>query len=571
MNLPHRLKTGHTAQNWTALLGVVPTLLFLVGATLRAKTLFTPAPNGQQRVQAEFARSPEWFRRCPALYIPTAKSAGAGMLTFAGPGTKTLSDRIDSFRELPGLLQQARKLGTNTIYVVDYYQGRPNQRPAAYWWHKGDYVPRSDLGGPEAFRRGIAVLHENGGRIIVYVEPFIVSKQCEVGRRHGREWSIMRPDGPLEEPYPGYWHMCAACPGWQEYLAGVCRRLVGEYGVDGIYLDSYGFQSGRKCLSESHGHKPGASGLFDRGAAEMVERIRSAIQTEKPDAVLLVEGPTKPALFAHVDGCQDWGIHTVSQRWLRNRVGQTDVFVTGWSLDDLHQALAMGHKLSLGGYWLEAPTRRSCVEWIEAHRPGRLPRWGHKPPVRRRYFAERYFRALHRWRNAGILLDAPVPEVEQLTPRRWDRRDYFSSDDSLKRLLRRLRERAGDIDGALKSHIKESLPSPANHLRPLLQARARLSPIIDDGTALQVLETDSEQVAAYLFTGPAGRAITVVNAGGTKAKLSLTVSDGESYFCDEISGQTLAVRKGHLEIICPAHSLRFLRMEKTEKESNASP
>jgi len=358
--------------------------------------------------------------------------------------------------------------------------------------------------------------------------------------------------------------MCSACPGWQEYLAGVCRRLVGEYGVDGIYLDSYGFQSGRKCLSDSHGHEPGAVGLFDRGASQMVKRIRSAIQSEKSDAVLLVEGPTKPGLFPYIDGCQDWGVHTVSQRWLRDLAGKTDVFVTGWSLDDLYQALAMGHKLSLGGYWLERPPGQSCEGWIESHRPGRLPRWGRKPPVRRRYFAERYFRALHKWRNAGILLDVPVPSVDEVTPRRWNKRHFFRSDESLKRLLRQLHERAGEIDSALQSHPEKSLPSPAAHLRKQLEARRRLSPVIDNDATLKVLEMNHEKAAAYLFTSTAGRVLTTLNVSNKSVERSVAVPGKASEFTDEVTGETLKVHDGRVEVTCPAHTVRFLRETQNE-------
>ncbi|MGD8239168.1 MAG: DUF6259 domain-containing protein [Armatimonadota bacterium] len=540
-------------------LAAMALLLSVAGARADAGALFLPPPEGKRPPTVEFAHSPEWFRRCPALYVPTAESAGAGMLTFAGPTTTTLHERIDSFRRLPELLDQAEALGTNTIYLVDFYQGWPGQPRRYFWLNKGDYMPRSDLGGAEALKQGIDAIHARGGRVIVYVEAFIISKRSAVGKAHGLEWSIMTPDGPPVQPYPGHWHMCSACPGWVEYLASVCRRLVAEYGVDGIHVDSYGYQRDWRCVSGEHGHESGKASVFNDGCAELLRRLREAVQGEKADAVVIVEGPMRHALFTHIDGSQDWGIHTLSRRWLWDAAGRTNVFTTGWCLDDIHQILAMGHKLSLGGYWLEAPGGPSCAEWISAALPAELPAPRQKADMLRRYFAECYFRALHKWRNAGLLLGVTMPGVDDLTPRRWLRADFFQSGHALGALMEQVQSRARDLDAALESRDNRPLPAPAEHLRRLLEARRRLSAVIDDGASVQVLGTDAETAAAYLFSSPAGRAVTIVNVGDDRVDMRLALPNGPGQFRDELTDEILTPDEKTVPVTCAPHSLRMLR------------
>jgi hypothetical protein len=222
----------------------------------------------------------------------------------------------------------------------------------------------------------------------------------------------------------------------------------------------------------------------------------------------------------------------------------------------------MGHKLSLGGYWLEKPPGESCEAFISSHIPDRLPNWAHKPPVRRRYFAERFFRVLHAWRNCGIVLGLPVPSVDEVTPRRWNMRRAFRSDESLKRLLKRVREKAREVDEALEGHSRASLPAPAAHVRQLAGARRPLSPIIDEGGEMEVLETDSDTTAAYRFTSQAGTALTVVNVGNDAKTVTLAVEEGISGFTEEVTGDRVECDDGRLTVDCPPHSVRLLRSGK---------
>src|SRR5579863_4924694 len=101
--------------------------------------LWLPTGSGQG-ASVKFANSPDWVRNTPGWFIPSTVSAGACMLDF--PLITFLPTLIHNFRDLPSLLDQARSLGTSTIYLVDWFEGKAGTRRDNYWTFKGDYKPR---------------------------------------------------------------------------------------------------------------------------------------------------------------------------------------------------------------------------------------------------------------------------------------------------------------------------------------------------------------------------------------------------------------------------------------------
>jgi len=130
--------------------------------------------------------SPQWWRQTRSIYASFDLS-GAG-----GPLMKFPSDdihkKLGTFRNLPVLLDEARKLGCNCVYLISYWH--PD-----YAGNKGDYQIRTDLGGDEAFKEGVARLHAQGGRIILYLEPFIITRTSDVGLKYGKAWCMKNERG----------------------------------------------------------------------------------------------------------------------------------------------------------------------------------------------------------------------------------------------------------------------------------------------------------------------------------------------------------------------------------------
>jgi len=411
--------------------------------------LYLPTGSGGA-ARVKFAATPAWARQTPGWYVPDTTSAGLGVFDFPTQRDDRIAIKLKSFRDLPVLLAEAKSVGLDTIYLVDWYEGPPGARAIDFWEAKGDYVPRSDLGGEAAFKDGIAALHAQGGRIIVYVEGFIIGQNTDVGKAHGAEWSIMRPNGPPEQPYPGNWKLCPAAEGFVRYMEGVAHRLA-QYGLDGIFVDSYGYQKDWECVSRTHGHPPGKKEVFNNGAARLMQKVRAALHAVNPEAIILTEGPMLPGLFEFTDGSLDSGIHTLVGRWLWDAQGMTDTFTGGFSVDDWHQILAIGAKLACPVQLIKAPLYGSATGVLDEFMKRDLP----DTPRDLYFIGFQAFRNLHLWRNAGLILGLHMPYLDDfagwaLASQLHDPlRESIKTPKALRSMLEGQRPNASAIDAAL--------------------------------------------------------------------------------------------------------------------------
>ena len=268
------------------------------------------------------------------------------------------SDETSSFVNLPNLLQEASQLGCNCIYLVDYWEGG--------YENKGDYVPRSDLGGPTAFRTGVAALHAQGGKIIVYLEAFLVTRTNPVGVAHA-DWAMKDENGEYYTYYGRdrfYLMYPGEGSGWTDYICGLAEQMVRDYGVDGFHLDSYGCQWDRRDYNANH---PCASdpAKFNAGAIRLVQTMRQRIQAINPNAVVILECCERTELLDVCDGGQiesaAWLYSPVKvlneKPWVSQR--KYKAFTSHYSMLENEKILRMGYNLSLSPWFLQNPPSQS--------------------------------------------------------------------------------------------------------------------------------------------------------------------------------------------------------------------
>jgi len=296
-----------------------------------------------------FPEIPEWLRDQGAIYGFSGGGGGGSYLLYPA---QTLKNRISSFEELPKLLGEAKQLGTNIVYIWDYWERAAEGGKPAYW-NKGDYVPRSDLGGDSAFINGIRYVHEQGGKIIVYVEPFIIFDYSQIGKDNGNLWGGRIPDGNLYRHYLGCYTMVAPFRLWQDYLVGVAEKLVRDYDVDGIFLDSWAWQMNWPMLNNAEQvlYYPKE---YSQGVLTLTDRIREAIQAIKPDAVVIGETTSGP-ISRHWHGglsadfawlaTQNQGRIIASP--VRYGMPEVNFYSNGHNVNELNQIYAAGHSLAL--------------------------------------------------------------------------------------------------------------------------------------------------------------------------------------------------------------------------------
>lgn len=314
-----------------------------------------------------FPQIPSWFRDEGAIYANSGGGAGGIYLDLPGRPSRTGVQVIQSFEDLPLYLTEAQALGTNIVYLFNYWEGAATGGATPYA-NKGDYIPRSDLGGPQAFKDGIAKIHRQGGRVILYVEPFIIYQYSQVGMQHGAQWEGHDLLGAFDRWYPGNFKMAAPYTPWQDYLVGVAQRLVRDYGADGIFLDSYGWQMNWQVRvgTDNKFYSPQE---YNLGVLQLVSRVRSSIQAIKPDAVVMGETTAGPLVHVWDGGLSaDFGFETsrgitkIVASPVRYGMPEENIYSNGRDLNELQQIYAAGHNLALCCNWPGTFMNKSAPE-----------------------------------------------------------------------------------------------------------------------------------------------------------------------------------------------------------------
>jgi len=326
--------------------------------------------------------APDWLRYAGAIYANRLDGAGGAFLAvereYEAANNRILpvvhleDQLLYDYRNLPKLLEEAKSVGTNVLYLVDWYEkadfsdlseeerkkySAPDYQMLIHrpYWNKGDYLPRTVMGGEEAFIEGIKAVHERGGKVIVYVEPFILGVFTKTGRKHGPDWCGYHKDRKLVEAYEAYYTMLFENPDWQDYLAEMCAHLVRDYGIDGIFYDSMGWQWNRRMYDkDGRRHTCDENSL---GLLELIRKTRAAISAVNPEAVIMSESGSGPLLW-HLDGGLTCDLCWPNTGYIKHVVSaptryafpQSNLFSCGVDFNDLYQYFAAGINLALSSH-----------------------------------------------------------------------------------------------------------------------------------------------------------------------------------------------------------------------------
>lgn len=155
----------------------------------------------------------------------------------------------------------------------------------------GDHSPFEGTlkGGTNAFREAISGIREQGIRVGLYIEGYLLQEKGRLGRTHGRDWQIITRGGdPLYWPDSTEMMICSHVPAWRDVQAGTYAARVRELGVDGMYLDQFGFANvGKDCWSPKHGH--GVPGCTVAGEFGLTRAVRRRLNATKQGTVLYTE------------------------------------------------------------------------------------------------------------------------------------------------------------------------------------------------------------------------------------------------------------------------------------------
>jgi hypothetical protein len=177
--------------------------------------------------------------------------------------------------------------------------------PVAFHWYNWHQIPFDkfypDYFPPkEGFEDKVQELH----KARIKVMPYINARLWDTA---SKSWQSENPEPYTTknselEKYIEHWAnqnhsvMCPYTEFWQRKVSEIVRRLVGEYKVDGVYLDQIASMLPVLCFDESHAHPVGGGNYWVEGYRRLVERAREEAREINPDAILTTEDHAEPFL-----------------------------------------------------------------------------------------------------------------------------------------------------------------------------------------------------------------------------------------------------------------------------------
>jgi hypothetical protein len=175
--------------------------------------------------------------------------------------------------DLPGALERDSRDfgGVDFVHFFDWSQ-TPEQGRV------GDYDPWKHLGGVEAFRDQVRLLAGRNIPAGLYLEGYLLAPESKVAKASGRDWMMTDEQGRQVDQFGGgYYTMCQHVPGWQDYLAQVCRRVAGETQAAGLYIDQFGFLTQYRCFNGAHSAFHAKGSHMVAGEYGVLRKVRTAV------------------------------------------------------------------------------------------------------------------------------------------------------------------------------------------------------------------------------------------------------------------------------------------------------
>ncbi len=213
-----------------------------------------------------------------------------------------LYDRKTGRIDLPRAVAEARERfgGIDYLHLFDWGNCGPHGR---IYGRVGDYSPYDFIqGGRQALHDAIAAIRKGGVPVGLYIEGYLLDERGKLGREHGIDWQLRRPDGSgARWPRSREIFICPGVEAWRQVQSATYAAKVRELDVDGMYIDQFGFTGTDKdCYSDKHGHPvPSYPVLTER---ETTRAIRRAVDGVKPGVAIYTEESPCDVTSQYQDG-----------------------------------------------------------------------------------------------------------------------------------------------------------------------------------------------------------------------------------------------------------------------------
>ncbi len=149
----------------------------------------------------------------------------------------------------------------------------------------GDWLPNPAKGkfpgGDADMREFVAEIKKKGFMSSLWWYPPGVEKDSKLFEQHP-DWLVQNEDGSYPTCPRDLYYLCPQHPQAVEYVASLVEKFMGDWGYDGIYIDTTGLSAVPPCFNPAHNH---ASALDSfTGQPAMYKAIWETAQRIKPGA-----------------------------------------------------------------------------------------------------------------------------------------------------------------------------------------------------------------------------------------------------------------------------------------------
>lgn len=216
---------------------------------------------------------PDWFEKSPGLMAHYD-------FQYQGGGI------VHTFRDIPGLLKEAQKLGFNHLLLSGWNED-------GFDFGFPHYTPNHLLGTEQELKNALAECKRLGGHVCFYINSRICNTGFEDQRDRIANSAIMNRDGSLFiEKYGAddisFASLCINDAAWRGYIADTVRYLTHDIGADGMYLDQLAMATSCKCYHPGHVEHVDNPCAWNQGYIKLLERIHEDTMPE--GMALIYEG-----------------------------------------------------------------------------------------------------------------------------------------------------------------------------------------------------------------------------------------------------------------------------------------
>lgn len=206
-------------------------------------------------------------------------------------------DVLWQYKDLPWLLEEAKKNGMDTLGIFGWTEGGHDNQYQ-------EFKPAEAMGGRDALRDALSAVKQQHGNTILYLQGHLIDPTTPEYPNAVRDFAARNIWGtPYYEEYSKYSESsflrnfsrktftpaCPEAPGWIDLLKDKGRETM-ALGPTGVIYDQIGGVTPYPCFNAGLSDRPTEAGV--QGRLRLLQALRENLQAQRPDAGFMAEVPT---------------------------------------------------------------------------------------------------------------------------------------------------------------------------------------------------------------------------------------------------------------------------------------